>query len=293
MKKRKKRRLGSSKNSAQRHAAGRPNHVWSWDFIFDRTTTGKQLKWLAIMDEFTRESLCLDVGHGFTSEEVIQRLVDLSAERGLPKFIRSDNGPEFIAVALRKWLEQLNVGSLYIEPGSPWENAYIESFRKIAVGDSTIAAEMAALRYERTGNVIEQEVPLAVTNPSKSSAIDFLYVVPPVTGTISRGYQNDHPAVDVVAPRNTPIKAILDGYVISSDWTLETGNTIGIQHSNDLVSFYKHNARNLKKMGAFVKAGEAVAIIGNTGELSSGPHLHFELWVDGLPVDPALYIDFK
>ena len=173
------------------------------------------------------------------------------------------------------------------------QNAYIESFRKIAVGDSTIAAEMAALRYERTGNVIEQEVPLTVTNPSKSSAIDFLYVVPPVTGTISRGYQNDHPAVDVVAPRNTPIKAILDGYVISSDWTLETGNTIGIQHSNDLVSFYKHNARNLKKMGAFVKAGEAVAIIGNTGELSSGPHLHFELWVDGLPVDPVLYIDFK
>jgi len=90
VKKRKKRRLGNSNNSSQRHAAEHPNHVWSWGFIFDRTASGKQLKWLAILDEYTRENLCLDVGYGFTSESVIQRLVDLSAKRGLPKFIRSD-----------------------------------------------------------------------------------------------------------------------------------------------------------------------------------------------------------
>ena len=128
MKKRKKRRLGSSGNSIQRRSAKHINHVWSWDFIFDRTASGKQLKWLTIIDEFTRENLCLDVGYGFKSEEVIDRLAALAIERGLPKFVRSDNGPEFIAVALREWLTNLEVETLYIEPGSPWENAFAESF---------------------------------------------------------------------------------------------------------------------------------------------------------------------
>ena len=173
------------------------------------------------------------------------------------------------------------------------QNEYIESFRKIAMGDSTLGAEIAALKYERTGNGAAMEAAMrGNTEPVRGSAIDFLYVVSPVSGTLSREFSADHPAVDIVAPRNTAVKAILDGYVISSDWTLETGNTIGIQHSNNLVSFYKHNARNLKKLGAYVEAGEAVAIIGTTGELSSGPHLHFELWIDGQPVDPLAYIAF-
>ena len=166
---------------------------------------------------------------------------------------------------------------------------YLESFRKIAIGDSARMQSMMTSRDERSPGIAQK-----VGSPDVSrSAIPFLYVVPPVTGTISRGYSADHPAVDIVAPKNTAVKAILDGYVITSDWTLETGNTIAIQHTGNLVSFYKHNARNLKKMGAYVKAGEAVAIIGNTGELSSGPHLHFELWDQGHPVDPSLYVDFQ
>lgn len=128
VKKRKKRRLGRSENSSQRLRAERPNHVWSWDFIFDRTATGRQLKWLVIGDEFTRENLCLEVGYGFTSEDVIGQLSTLARQRGMPKYIRSDNGPEFIAERMRKWLVALDVGTLYIEPGSPWENAYAESF---------------------------------------------------------------------------------------------------------------------------------------------------------------------
>lgn len=128
VKKRKKRQLGSSENSSQRLRAEHPNHVWSWDFIFDHTVTGKQLKWLVIGDEFTRENLCLEVGYGFTSEDVINQLATLARQRGMPKHIRSDNGPEFIAQRLRKWLSALDVGTLYIEPGSPWENAYAESF---------------------------------------------------------------------------------------------------------------------------------------------------------------------
>lgn len=128
MKKRKKRRLGNSENSSQRRRAEAVNQVWSWDFIFDRTTSGKQLKWLTIVDEFTRENLCLEVGYHFTSDDVIDRLAELSRTRGMPKFIRSDNGPELVAERLREWLEAVDVGTLYIAPGSPWENAYAESF---------------------------------------------------------------------------------------------------------------------------------------------------------------------
>ena len=131
-------------------------------------------------------------------------------------------------------------------------------------------------------------------NWSNAREIDFLYIVAPVKGPVSAVFDAEinHYGVDVLAPKNTPVKAALDGYIITSDWTLETGNTLGIQHANDMVTFYKHNARNLKSLGSFVKAGEAVAIVGNTGEQSSGPHLHFELWVDGKPVDPQDFIDF-
>ncbi|MDX1479414.1 MAG: M23 family metallopeptidase [Saprospiraceae bacterium] len=133
------------------------------------------------------------------------------------------------------------------------------------------------------------------SNLTNGNDIDFLYLIPPLKGPVSAGYsvEDAHFGVDVLAPKNTPVKAVLDGYVITSDWTLETGNTLGIQHANNMVSFYKHNARNLKQLGSFVKAGEAVAIVGNTGEQTSGPHLHFELWVDGKPVDPQNFIAFN
>ncbi|MBK8491772.1 MAG: M23 family metallopeptidase [Saprospirales bacterium] len=125
--------------------------------------------------------------------------------------------------------------------------------------------------------------------------LEQLYFTPPLTGEISAGFMLDkkHFGVDILAPRNTPVKAVMDGWVIASDWTLETGNTIGIQHDNNLISFYKHNSALLKEIGSYVKAGEAVAIIGNSGTLSDGPHLHFELWHKGVPVDPDQYINFN
>ena len=127
-KKRKRRRLGSSVNGCHRRRAEAPNDAWCWDFIFDRTTSGSQLKWLSIVDEYTRECLALKVDRGITSEDVIDTLAELFAMRGVPKHIRSDNGPEFTAQALRRWLKLLGIGTLYIEPGSPWENGYAESF---------------------------------------------------------------------------------------------------------------------------------------------------------------------
>lgn len=126
--KRKRRRLGTSENGSTRLKATYPNHVWSYDFIFDTTESGKTLKLMPIVDEYTRECLVLDVQAGITSQDVIRHLDRLFLKRGAPRHIRSDNGPEFIAEAVREHLKTLKVETQYIEPGAPWQNAYIESF---------------------------------------------------------------------------------------------------------------------------------------------------------------------
>lgn len=116
----------------------------------------------------------------------------------------------------------------------------------------------------------------------------------PIKGTISEPYNSKtkHYAVDVVAPRDSPVKAVADGTVIFAEWTAATGYVIILKHNNNLISVYKHNATLTKGQGEIVKAGEVIATIGNTGELTTGPHLHFELWRDGFPVNPANFIDF-
>jgi len=103
------------------------NHVWSYDFVADRTQDGRALKMLVVMDEYSRECLSIEVDRSIKSFQVLERLGDLFVERGTPAYIRSDNGPEFTAKLVRNWLERLNVGTLFIELGSPWENGYVES----------------------------------------------------------------------------------------------------------------------------------------------------------------------
>lgn len=117
----------------------------------------------------------------------------------------------------------------------------------------------------------------------------------PLNGSISQNFdpQNKHYAVDVVAPKDTPVKSIADGTVLFAEWTSETGYVIIIKHQDDLTSVYKHNGSLSKSQGELVQAGEVIASIGNTGELTTGPHLHFELWKKGRPVNPLNYIDFK
>ena len=124
---RKKRRNVGPKTSVV-HKAERPDQVWSYDFVEDRTERGGRLKMLAVIDEYTRESLAIRVDRSIDSGRVIETLTDLFERRGVPEYIRSDNGPEFIACALRQWLRQSRCRTIYIEPGSPWENSYIESF---------------------------------------------------------------------------------------------------------------------------------------------------------------------
>ena len=139
-KKRKRRSPGTAENGCDRHRAESRNHVWAWDFVFDRTTSGSPLKWLSIVDEFTRECLALKVDRSITSEDVIDTLAELFAMYGVPRHIRSDNGPEFVAKSLRGWLELIGVETLYVEPGSPWENGYAESFHS-RVRDEFLATE--------------------------------------------------------------------------------------------------------------------------------------------------------
>ena len=124
----KRRRLGSAAGGIVRCKAEHKDHVWSVDFIFDRTTSGRSLKILVVIDEFTRECVALKVDRKITGDHLVEVLVDLIAIRGVPKFLRSDNGPEFSSRRVRKFLDSIDVCTSYIEPGSPWQNGFVESF---------------------------------------------------------------------------------------------------------------------------------------------------------------------
>lgn len=121
-------RLWFNDGSCVRQRAEYRNHLWSYDFVNERTHDNRPLRLLTIVDEFTRECLALRTGRRLTSEDVIHTLADLFVARGAPVFLRSDNGPEFTAKAVRQWLERLQVQTLLIEPDCPWENGYVESF---------------------------------------------------------------------------------------------------------------------------------------------------------------------
>lgn len=152
-KQRKRRRLGSSDNAAARKRAEHADHVWTWDFVHDTTADGRTLRFLTIVDEYTRECLALEVRRSFRSQDVIAVLEQLVLIRGVPVHIRSDNGSEFIAKQIRQWLAAAKIQTLYIEPGSPWENPYIESFNG-KLRDELLNAELfsslAEARYLAT-----------------------------------------------------------------------------------------------------------------------------------------------
>ncbi len=125
---RKKRRLGQSENGIVRFRPQHPDHVWAWDFIHDRDAQGRPLKWLGLVDEYTRECLALEVERSLTAWDVVDVMRQVVWGRRAPRHLRSDNGPEFIAAALQAWLASAEIGTLYIAPASPWENGYAESF---------------------------------------------------------------------------------------------------------------------------------------------------------------------
>lgn len=143
--------------------------------------------------------------------------------------------------------------------------------------------------------LLAEQTSLSISsNNNRKPGLNQLHFFVPVKGVITENFTPyaDHFGIDLVSEPNARISAVLDGTVIFSEWTMQTGYVIYIQHDADLISAYKHNSELLKSKGDRVKAGEAIAIIGNTGELSTGPHLHFELWHNGTALNPELYIEF-
>lgn len=208
-------------------------------------------------------------------------------------------------VKLQTWENQRRADSL--QHAFEVYSQYVDNFRRVMNGDTltttslpdtNVSVEAAALSSDISPAdstlraLADNEDRFNLPNTNQDIA-NFTFFAP-IKGVISGEYdpQANHLAVDVVAPKNTAIKNCLDGVVLFANWTVETGHVIIIQHSDNLVSVYKHNSALLKSQGDVVSAGEAIAIIGDSGEQSTGPHLHFELWYDGSPVNPTYYITF-
>ena len=193
---------------------------------------------------------------------------------------------------------------------SRWE-LYSENMRRILDGEEPVRLDSLIMKMAeegRTGlsekqirkqdsilrmNVTQEEQFQLSLAEGRNLHIEGMHFFCPLKGVISQEYDPSiHPFVDITAPANSMVYATLDGTVISSGWTDDTGYTIQIQHINDIISIYKHNQKLLKKVGDKVTAGEPIAIVGNTGALTTGDHLHFELWYKGEAVDPTKYINF-
>lgn len=204
------------------------------------------------------------------------------------------------------------VDSLILEVQA--KDRYVKNIQQIISGgqipeDTLLESEPSQLEVNRTEidlykysdatlSVISEFESMPLDESSfgriSNSAFADTYFFPPLKGVVVSGYtpSNNHFGVDIVAAENEPIKAIAEGTVIFASWTLETGYVVGIQHSNELISIYKHNSVILKSVGDAVRGGEIVAIIGNTGELTTGQHLHLELWYKGNPLNPQEFITF-
>lgn len=187
---------------------------------------------------------------------------------------------------------------------------YIENIKRIIRGDSVLTSE-SSLNQDSSNSswegvdfanseedsllrvLVEKEEIGSLYEDGKEFAKHYVFFAP-VKGMISDIYNEKirHFGVDIVAKKGAKINSVLDGTVILSDWNSETGYVIVVQHANNFISLYKHNSLLLKKVGDFVRAGDNIAVIGNSGHLSSGPHLHFELWSAGSPVNPEDYISF-
>ena len=219
--------------------------------------------------------------------------------------------PGYSSTKLKKEATNLNFKTDSLQQVITMNEQYLESIKRVLKGDvATVefnkdsiikAAEQEAIEYNLNPSIEDSLLREKVNKEDKynlfesaTSKVNFV-LFPPVTGTISEGYnvKEKHYAVDIVVAKGTPVKAAADGVVILAEWTTQTGYVVIIDHGNGLISAYKHNASLTKEQGDLVKAGEVIAISGDAGELTTGPHLHFELWTDGYPIDPTTFIDFE
>jgi len=221
--------------------------------------------------------------------------------------------PRKAKIEAKKQVAQLSmmVDSLISE--SNRKSLYIEGIRKTLAGEDGVNNDVDNIPVEASQNINQKTIKenmaidslfrqefedgsigsLKVEGLNTYGEIDYL-LFNPLEGLVSGEFDPSisHYGVDIVSEEDAPIKTIADGVVIMSSWTIDAGYVIGIQHKGNLISIYKHNSEILKNVGNFVKQGEIIAIIGNTGDLTTGPHLHFELWYDGNPVNPVEFLTF-
>jgi transposase InsO family protein len=172
-------RLWLNDGSCVRLRPERRDHVWSYDFVQGRTRDGRAFRMLNVIDEYTRECLAIDVARKLTSDDVLGRLSDLFVRRGVPEHVRSDNGPEFTAKTVRQWLGRVGVGTLYIEPGSPWEDGYIESFNgkltdellACEVFDTLLEAQVLIERWRVRYNTVRPHSSLKYRPPAPEAIV--------------------------------------------------------------------------------------------------------------------------
>jgi len=223
--------------------------------------------------------------------------------------------PGYTDVTLQRRIYELQLRSDSVAYAMRTQEKYLEALKKVLSGDLPNDREMAPVDTAKSKNYINikdkrspedsilrteydnaNKYNLFKSDKSagKGSTMRNLTFFSPVKGIITSEFDplRKHFGIDVVAARDEVIKSVQDGTVIFSGWTVETGYVLGIQHPGNVISIYKHNSVLLKKEGNIVHAGETVAIIGETGELSTGPHLHIELWINGIPVNPKDYIVF-
>lgn len=219
--------------------------------------------------------------------------------------------PGYSSTALKIQANKLNDKTDSLQEVIAMNERYYESIKKVLTGD----VKTVEFNKDSIIDAAEKDISQLNLSPSRedsilrakvdkedkyslfesaTSKVNFV-LFPPVTGTISESYNANtkHFAVDLVVAKDTPVKATADGTVIFAEWTSQTGYVILIEHSDGLISVYKHNASLTKEQGDLVTAGEVIAISGNSGELTTGPHLHFELWSNGYPIDPTTFIDFE
>ncbi len=219
--------------------------------------------------------------------------------------------PGYSSTSLKRKATELNYKTDSLQQVISMNEKYYGSIKKVLQGDVNMLdfnrdSIIQAVKLEASEvdlNPIQEDADLRqkVDKEDKynlfesaTSTTNFVLFAP-VNGPISEPYnlKEKHYAVDIVVPKDTPVKSTADGVVIFADWTADTGYVVIIEHSYGLISVYKHNSSLTKSQGDLVKAGEVIATAGNTGELSTGPHLHFELWNDGFPINPTNFIDFK
>ena len=218
--------------------------------------------------------------------------------------------PGYSSTKLKKRATRLTYKTDSLQQELTVNNHYLASIRKVLTGDvktvhfnkdsiinaANIDASEVNLSASKEDSLLREKVSREDKyNPLLGgTSIDYVLFAP-VKGTISQEYKPNekHYAVDVVTVKDAPVKAIADGTVIFAEWTAETGYVIILKHRNDLLSVYKHNASLTKEQGELVKAGEVIGTVGSTGELTTGPHLHFEMWRQGYPINPTNFIDFE